>query len=227
MLTNEIAAYCRSCIDDPDLTFWSNSDMAVALSIGYNEFRRMISRVDTSYYEVSENFAAPNANFIDLNNILFGSAPTKARCEKIVRIFITDGGTPPNLGTLLRPADSAETLSGGSGWGDQSYWLQNRVLRFNNTMSSPLQIQYLPASQINWVTGISATTYVDDVADEYGDLIALLAIKSYKIKDFAENPMQAAQLAIRTSDLMAYLNEGRSGDSYRFVSSYVGSGSDW
>lgn len=223
MFSKDIATYFRAMTDDPDLTFINDAQLAVLLEIAYNEFRRLVCTIDQSFYEIAYNGAAPNANFLSLDNLMLGAVPTQPRLEKITRVCATDGATPPTIRALFRPASSFESLVSGSTFGDQSYWLQNKVLRFNSVIQTPIQIQYIPASSFNWAAGIAANIYLDDVAVEFGDVIALLAMQSYKIKDFQEQPMQLQQLQKRLTDMKKYLAVTRSGDAARFVSSYDGS----
>lgn len=228
MNTQEIANYFRALADEPDLTFLDNTQLGTLLGAAYSEFRRMVMAQDTSYYEISYNTVAPNASSLDLNNILLGQTPTQPRLERIVRIALTDGGTPPTIRRILRPAPTLEALIGGSTFGDMGYFLQNRTLQFNLQVVNPLQIQYVAADSTNWVAGVTAPTYVDDlVATEWGDLIALLAMRQFAIKDFASNPPMSEQLNKRLSDLRRFLSDSRSGNGASYVTTNDDYSTSW
>jgi hypothetical protein len=69
---------------------------------------------------------------------------------------------------------------------------------------------------VDWTTGITAAAFIDDMAAMFGDMIALYAMQQYKIKDFAENPLQYTQLQRRESALRSLLTQGRNGDASRY-----------
>jgi len=214
--TKEVATYFRSLVNDPDQSFVTDAELATWLAQSYQEFRRKVSTFDRSIYEVSADLPAPVNNQINLDGVLLGSAPTKPRMERISRVCVTDGGTPPSIRRVLQPAGSYEALMNR---GDAGYWLQNRILWFNSTINSAIRIDYQVYPTVDWVTGISVANFIDDIAMEFGDIIALLAYNNYKIKDFAESPLQMQKLGARLNDLEAYLAEGRNGLANRYVTS--------
>lgn len=214
----EIATYLRSMVDDPDLTFVSNVELAMMLQAGYSSFRRVVLNNSSSYYEQGYDFLAPNSYTVDLNNLFLGQTPTQPRLEKIVRLHAIDAVPMTMRGRIFRPAASLENLMSNTTFGDTSWWLQNRKITFSNQLAVPFHMDYIPADTTVWTTAVTTPTFIDDlVASEWGDLVALLAIQSYKIKDFAQNPMHDALLNQRMQDFKAFLNHGRSGDASRFV----------
>lgn len=216
----EIATYFRGLVDDPDLTFLSNAALATMLQAGYASFRRTVLTNSSSYYEQGYDFAAPNAYSVDLNNLFLGQTPTQPRLEKIVRLYQIDAVPMTRRGRIFRPAASQEALMSGSSYGDVSWWLQGRKIIFGNQLSVPFRMDYIPADTTVWATAVTTPTFIDDLAaSEWGDLVALLAMQSYKVMDFAQNPMHDALLAQRMRDFRAFLNQGRSGDASRYVSS--------
>lgn len=212
MTVAEVRLLFRTLTDEADLTFVTEAKLTVLLQTAYAEFRRLVCTYDTAFFEVSYNVVAPNAKSLSLDGTLLGPTATQPRAVKLARILALDapGGNPVRL---LRAADSYEALLAGQTFGNISWWLQTRTLQFSSVVSTPLQIQYVPTSTVDWLSG----TYIDDLVD-YHDIIALLAISNYKIMDFSPNPMHAEQLAKRLQDLKAYLSAGRSGDAARYVS---------
>lgn len=221
MTVSEVRALVRTLTDEADTTFLSDAKLTSLLRIAYEEFRRLVCTYDTSYYEVSFNYAAPNATSLSLDGTLLGPSATQARALKIVRVTLLDApnGKPSKL---LRPAVSYESLLAGQGFGTLSWWLQNRTMQFSSHVASPLQIQYLPESTVDWSVG----TYIDDVV-AYHDVIALLAMNNYRVMDAAPNVPQQEQLAKKLADMKAFLSAGRSGEATRYVTEEFHEGSGW
>jgi len=222
MNVGEVRTQVRALLDEGDLTFLTEAKLTVMLQAAYREFRHTITGIDTSYYEVTYNVVAPNADSLSLDGALLGPTATQPLAERLIRVLQLDApnGRPVRA---LRPANSYENMQAMNSFGSVSWWLQNRTIRFNATVSFPLQIQYLPAPTVNWA---NTPDYIDDLS-EFHDIISLLAINQYKIMDYAPNAFQDAQLAKRMADLRGYLNRTRSGSSSMYVTEEAGEGGYW
>ena len=222
MKTNDVVTYFRSIVDENDKTFLTDAEVSSYLTIAYQEFRRQVVAVDTTPYEELLDLPAPAADTLSLDNVVLGTTPTHDRLLQMVRLCTTDGATPAVVKRVLRPANSLEELRAGTTFGDIAFFLQGRILRFNAVVSDAVQLQYIPASTLVWASNLNVATFIDDVAEEFGDLIALFAVSSYRMKDFSANPFADQQVARRVSEMRSWLSTGRNGQSARYVSS-----TDW
>ena len=213
MNTQEIYQYLLGVVDDSDQTFMTPAIAATWLAIGEREFRRFITNIDASIY-VTNYTATANGTSLSLDGTLLGGTATQPRLESIVRIVTLSGAVPTGI---LNQVTSYEALYGRVLRGNTKYCLQNRTLYFSTALNSSIQIQYIPAPSTAWLAGLTLTTYVDDIADQFGDMIALYAMQQYKMKDFFENPYQANQLARREAALRSYLTRGRNSEASRYV----------
>lgn len=209
MNSQEVAAYFRNLSNEGDLSFLDNAQLAVLLTQGHKEFRRQVTKIDPSYYEAIY-VATPNADNLPLNNILFGQTPAVARASRISRI--TYNTTSP--GRPFQAVPNYEAMNRALG---DAYWLQGNTLRFNRVIAAPIAITYVAAQSFAWSTGISAANFIEDLAEEFGDIIALLAFQQYKIQNFLDNPWQDRQLAKRMGDLTEHLSDTRSGNATQYV----------
>lgn len=218
MYVHEVAQMLRDLADDPDQTFFSDTNLVAALQQGYREFRNLVFKAAPEVYETSYslNVSGPSAA---LAGVLFGATPTQTRCLRITRIErVSDTSASATFQGLLEPASSRANLY--SSWVIPRWTLQGTTLLFSGSLTQALRIVYLPADTVNWTAGIitGSNVYIDDLQD-FHDLIALLAYKQYAIKDFALNPVLAEQLRIRLQDFSSFLTAGRTGDADRWVSS--------
>ncbi len=216
MLVADVRTYVRSLCDEADVSYLTPDELTVMLQVAYNQFRRLVMKYDTSFYELTMDFTAPNSQNLSLNGTLLGAAaPAATRLEKIVRIMVLDAfpnGTPTSI---LPPAVSIEDLlNKRAAYGLVSWFLQNQILRFSAICSVPIQVQYVAQPNVDW----SAGTYIDDLG-EFHDIIALLAINKFKIKDVSQNLLQSQELSDRIQDLKRYLSDGRNGQASDYVTS--------
>lgn len=209
MNSQEVATYFRNLSNEGDLSFLDNAQLAVMLTQAHKEFRRLVTKIDESYYEATYN-VTPTSDSLSLNNVLFGQTPSVARATRLVRV--TFNTTSPG-----RPFQATASYEALHQCPYDAYWLQGNTLRFNRVIATPITITYIPAQSFAWNTGISAATFIEDLAEEFGDLIALLAYNQYAIQNYASNPWQAQQAAVRTRDLSQHLMATRSGNAAQYV----------
>jgi len=220
MYVSEVAQLVRAYTDDPDQSFFSNANLAVALKVAYAEFRALVGAKASEIYELSHSIQGNGTKNLSLNNILLGQTPTQRRCMRITRIERVSDTTPSaSFQGILEPAQSLESLGSSSVGMNPRWLLKGTELRFDRDMSAALRINYLPTDNINWLAGISApTAYIDDLED-FHDLIALICCRQYAIKDYAVNPVLEGQYQKRLSDLNSFLARGRSGQGNRYIQS--------
>lgn len=212
MNTTQVYQYLLGLCDDADSSFVTPAIASVWLQIGEREFRRFISSIDPSIYTIGYNMTAAGST-LSLDNILLGATPTQPRLERIVRVLTMSGTVIQKEIPLVT---SFEALRGRAAARGVCCFLQGRTLYFSAELSASIQIQYIPVSQVDWVTGLTAAAFIDDMAAMFGDMIALYAMQQYKIKDFAENPLQYLQLQRREAALRSLLTQGRNGDASRY-----------
>ena len=213
---HQLATYYRRLVDDSDQTFFSQDELAQALSIGYQQFRNLVYSHQPDVLQQVYSVTVPNAFVLNLDNVLFGTTPSQTRCMRILRIqsLNQDG----SVRRLYRPVGSVEQLQTLSYAATPAWTLQRRELRFNFQCNDTIQIVYLPQDTINWTAGVvpASNVYIDDLV-EWHDLIALFAVQQYAIKDFQMNPAVSVQLATRKADFLSYLTSTRDGDASRIV----------
>lgn len=214
MVGEQFLSLFRALVDDPDKTFFSNTDVQNALQLGYNEFRRIVTtecpEVYEQIYQVTISTAALN-----LDTVMFGPTTSQPPCQRISRVEMVD----PNgfVTQIIKPVTTIEQLLPNYGW--QLRWcLQGRILRFNVPVIGTVSIQYTPESTLNWATIAvpGSTVYVDDLG-QWHDIIVYLAVQQYAIKDWAQNPILQQQLNRRMLQFTRFLGQSRSGDGARWV----------
>lgn len=219
MYVQDVANYFRSMTDEPDKTFITDAQLVVMLQVAYNEFRTMVTAQDSSPYEETYNVAATGLTYLDLNGSLLGPTATLPVLQRIVRVCQIISAANPTITRVLRPAASLETMRNGTAISESSYFLQNRVLRFSRILDQAIQIQYLPVPTVDWAGGLNGgNKYIDDLS-EWHDIIALIAMSQYQVKDFQQNPAAIMLLNQRKKDFHRYISESRNGDAARYVSS--------
>lgn len=219
----QVAQYMRRLVDDPGIVGFPASLQATMLELAYEEFRQYAPQ---EVWEVSYTPATLTGAFqLDLNNILFGAAPTQTRAMRLTRVQRIDPTTGQLLNVML-PATSFETLGQIGGvtagisniFGNAKWWLDGRVLRFNLALTGTIQIWYLPVQTVNWLAAIQpgANVFLDDLP-QWHDIIALLAAQQYYIKEGQANPKCDQQLARRLAKMEQFYSETRSGQGSRYV----------
>ena len=204
----DVAALYRRYMDEPDQTFVDNAQMAIFLSLAYDDFRSVVIEMDPYVYAASHTVLLSAARTLDLSGILLGSAaPAATRLHQLVDIFDVESvALPNNVRRRLVPAMNLKSTYDGR----TDYTLKGTTLFFPYEYSGTIRIDYIPEQYIAWDTGVGGVdVYIDDL-NRFHDLIALIAYLQYAILDSAEQPQLVALLMRRQTQLRAYL-EGRSG----------------
>jgi len=144
-----------------------------------------------------------------------------------MRVTTYSPNITPQIGTIMEPVYSYESLlSPGYTWPNK-YMLQGTKLHFQQVPSAILRVEYIPASTVDW-TNLSQTLppavppnaeFVDDMV-QFHDVIALMAAKSYLMVD-APDPRSTGQyerqLKTRSDQLKEFLTRGRLVPANRYV----------
>jgi len=206
MLVNEVAAAFRLYMDEPDQTFVNDSQLAIWLERGYDDFRAIVTEMDPYIYSRSQTYSLTDARLLDLAAgaaPILGSAATN-RLYQLVNIYqIESLALPDNIIATLKPSASAQSTYDYR----SNYTLRGTELLFPAAMTMFIRIDYIPEPNVNW-SGLGAT-YIDDLT-RFHDIIALVACLRYAVVDSASNEQLNALLARRIEQLRAYL-EARSG----------------
>jgi len=206
MTVEEVGAIFRRYMDEPDQTFVDDAQMAIWLSMAYNDFRTIANSTDPYLYSKSVPLTLTNSRIQSLQGIILGAgAPAEFRMYQLRDLWWVTAGDTNHATGRLKPGTSEELVDGRC-----DYVLISDSIVFNIERSGTMMINYIPEQNVNWVDGVTdPTVYVDDL-NRFHDLIALIAYLQYAILDAAESPQLVALLIRRQAQLRAYL-EGRSG----------------
>ncbi len=210
----------RALIDDPDQTFFSDQDIANALTYGYQEYVTYIANSCPSIFEKPYDFTLAGVAELDLTGILLGPTPSVDSAYKITKISNTQIGQKPDFSYWLVPCNTLEELwsIGAPGFGYQARWLlQGTKLMFSAQLSGTYRLYYLASPTINWTTAIQSSTSFIDNTLPFQQIIVYFAAQAYAIKDWAENPALERKFQQLLQELDRWIVKGRSGQASRWV----------
>lgn len=212
MNTAEVAELFNQYVDDADQTFMDDATRANFLNIAYREMAYKIAEADSNIYVKSEIYQNINSDTLSLSatpipvgNKIMGAAPDTTRLYRLMRVSRCE--TNGDVRYYLQSSNSLVEMRNDV----NRYMLRGTDLLFSEQQDNVL-LEYVgfstsPFNTVNIVTG--AGVFIDEVAEYFGDLLALLAAKHYQIKDFAANPVLMAQLETRQRELESYLMTGK------------------
>ena len=215
MLVEEVAALFRRYMDEPDQTFVDDAQMAIWLSLAYNDFRSIANSTDPYVFTASSTFTLANVRTQTLSGTILGAtAPASDRMHQLRDIWWIDPAKPGYSSARLKPGGTVEELVDGR----CDYVLVGDSLIFNIERNGTIVVNYIPEQSVDWAGGIvvGSNKYIDDL-NSFHDLIALIAYLQYAIVDSAENPQLLALFTRRQAQLRQYL-ENRSGGLVEYVS---------
>tara|TARA_R110000824_G_scaffold301071_1_gene489099 strand:- start:161 stop:829 length:669 start_codon:yes stop_codon:yes gene_type:complete len=215
MIVEEVAALFRRYMDEPDQTFVDDAQMAIWLSLAYNDFRSIANSTDPYIFTASSTFTLTNARTQTLAGTILGAAaPAAARMYELRDIWWIDPATPGYSSGRLRPGSTLEELVDGR----CDYVLVGDSLTFNIERNGTIVVNYIPEQNVDWAAGIvvGSNEYIDDL-NSFHDLIALTAYLQYAIVDSADNAQLLALFGRRQRQLVEYL-ESRGGGLVEYVS---------
>tara|TARA_R110000824_G_scaffold8808_1_gene40032 strand:+ start:4498 stop:5160 length:663 start_codon:yes stop_codon:yes gene_type:complete len=214
-MVEDVAALFRRYMDEPDQTFVDDAQMAVWLSLAYDDFRAVV--IDMSPYIYAQEHVATlsSARTLELSGVLLGpGAPAATRLYQLVDIYRVSSATDTN--NVLRRLTPTLNLKAAYD-GSADYALKSTVVNFWSKYSGVLRLDYIPEQNIDWAGGIvvGSNEYIDDL-NRFHDIIALTAYLQYAIVDSAENPQLLALFSRRQRQLKEYL-ENRAGGIVEMV----------
>ena len=210
MNTTEVFSLFQQYADEPDATWLTDADIQTYLDRGYDEFRRIVVELDPNIYYTSTNITFSGDTY-ELGGTatpvrILGPSPTTTRLEYLLGVHAINGSGEIVFSYELVPTRRAlDTVS-------QAAMLTGTTLRLSGTRTGDVLIEYVPASDINW---LAAAGFIDDLT-MYHDVIALLAYKQYAIRDAAINAPLYEQMQRRVQDLTDYIVQ-RNGNASHYV----------
>jgi hypothetical protein len=208
MLVDEIGTLFQGLTQEDDPTFITPAITSVILGLGYGQFRTIVSTHDPDFYGIRVTIvpAADNYNLSTAAvRILGGGALTGPRLVKLLKVVNVDGAGTVSF--FYRAAGSTEELHRKS----SRYLLEGSLLHFTNDSVSgeSIELRYVPVSSVDW-TRLTAgdAEFVDDL-EEFHDIIAMLGVRQYSVRDGVGNDVLDGLLQQRLHELEMYLTSGR------------------
>lgn len=207
MHPTEVSDLFRIYIDEPDLTFVSDSDVKNYLGAAYREFRDGVCDIDPLIYDVSQDITLTNALSYDLADppggqpSFLGSTvtATNGRIIRINNLFKVD--SDGLITNIFHHVASRAAL----GIADSAYLLSGTTLYFSRKLTGTYSLHYVPEAPA-WDSAFVTAGFIDDLTS-FHDVIALLATKQYAIQNGAVSEPTVMQLSERVSRLGEYLRE--------------------
>ena len=202
----DVADAYRLYVDEDDDTWLSEAHVATALSIGEDEFWGLVSTVDPHYRQARQEITVSGRSY-DLAagaiKLLGASAnPRMSRLLKVAAIG-SAGQYPPDY--FFRGAATENEFHQTA----DRYMLNGTTLYFNKDINGLVRLHYTPVSTVDWTKQTAGDNeWISDLV-EYHDLIALLAVAQYSVRDLSSNAEVDRLLARRKFALETYLRCGR------------------
>jgi len=207
-----VAALFRKYMDEADPTWVDETtDVPGMLERGYDQFRDLVSTYDPYYFWASADFSVSGAGSIDLTTaapILMGSGVLAAtpRLHSLLKVAVLDGTS--NVLHYIRGASNREELRVGTRDRRGYYFRAGTTLYFSGEITGTVRLEYVPQSLVDWTqTTTGDNEWIDDLIP-YHDIIALLAMSEYELRDGAVNEWSERQLARRGRDLATFFARG-------------------
>lgn len=214
-----VTAYYVKLIDEDDPTFFASPECITALGIGYDEFRRRVSDIDSTIFGTSVQITTTGTGYnlgSPVSPVRIMGLPTNLtgpRVSQLLKVAHVDTGTGVALSYLV-PAGSMDELNVVSA--QYKYFLYGTVLHISRAASIPLRLEYIPVSIVDWSRSVTGNNEWIDELVEFHDVIALLAYANYASVDGYQSPEVDALLARRLQSLQDHL-QGRVAERNRFV----------
>jgi hypothetical protein len=216
----QIATYFRQLCDEPNKTFLTDTDVSRYLQTAYEQFREYATQSDPKTYAerltIGINLSGVNTLDLTANPIVPGGASailgntawTNNRAMlRLLDVMNVDNNTGL-VSVIFQGAGSYNELYVPDLNKAPSYFLNGTTLYFSNPISGRLDIEYIRQADLTTFSNLAATTYIDNLVP-YHDIIAILAYRSYAMRDGALAPAVEAQLGLRLNDLKEYVQTGR------------------
>jgi len=220
MNVRELTTYFRELADEPDENFLTSTQVENYLAIAYDEFRSEICNIDQLAFVEAVTIMLTGGSTYDLATgavvILGSAAPAGDRMLRLISIALPVTGA---IGQpTLRPVSSLRALN----HTPNSYMLQGTTLYFSEAHSASYTLSYLPVSAVDWSkTAVLDDEFIDDYTSHH-DVIALLALLQYYIRDGIVNAPAVSRLDQRIQALREHV-----GNRVFSASQYVQTATNW
>jgi hypothetical protein len=212
LFVEDVAAYMRLLIDEPDDTFVTSAILQSWLRIGYNRYYQFVTDQNPERFVLTQALPLAGVSEYDLNGILLGAAAPR-RLLQIHRVVKVD--TNGLITQMFKGKNSIEELVTPT-YGTVAYVLQGTKLYFSAVLNDTYRIDYIPMTLIDWSKLTAGSEWIDDLV-QFHDLIALYAAQQYFAADNQPNPMIESLLITRQKDFNNHLTRGRDLNANRFV----------
>ena len=182
MNTGELKAFLSELTAEPDTGFWDEAENQAALRRAHDRWRRIVYRVDNTFFEETVDLVLSNAKVVDLVAgpvTLFGSAPTNGPALEIHGLEELD--TNLDVISIYRKVKSRQELFSAFDLLEPVFYFGGRKIQFAYSVTGTYRVYYLPRSNVTWA---NPADYIDDF-DDFHDLLAYLCYEEYAARDQA------------------------------------------
>lgn len=225
MNVTDVYNYFEEYVNEDDRTHLTPTQIQRYLRNGYDEFRRVVADYDPNIYARSAVITVTNSRTYDLSTgavKILGSTPNQPPMLRLLKVAAVDPSDTVRIRYVFYGVKSEEELSQSvESFNTPVYMLQGNTLYFSRLLSDTIKLIYVPygskprnSSGVDWTkTAPSDTEFIDDLATEFGDMIALYAYAQFAARETAENESVLRLLARRLESLQKYLFSGRDQNS--------------
>lgn len=221
MYVTDVRALFDVYVDEPDLTFLTETQRRTALAAAYEKFRSQVMACEERAYATTVDISMTDSNEYDLGGAtsavrLLGPTPTVTyRLVKLHRVGLLDTNSPARLRVFLQPFRDLSGFTYDNYLGDSLYnvpsytFLSSKLLLSTRTTAT-LRLFYTAASAVDWTQDASTDTeYIDDF-ERFHSLIALYAARDYyTTRDALAHQRLQSQIQIEETELRRELGSGR------------------
>lgn len=215
MLVTELYNYFFTLIDEGDLTAVTPTDAEGYLRQGYREFRQLVIDADPeaflTYVDITMSGVTAYALTSIVNPVtIMGAGPlTGPRLLALIDVA-TVTGTDEEFMTPVPTIVDLQSIA-------NSYCLRATVLTFSESKSATIRLYYIPEESVDWTKHASGDTeFIDDFTG-YHKLIALLAARTFFIRDWSTNPQFERQFIELKLSLQNFIGVGVNQKARQYV----------
>jgi len=200
-------------VDEPDVTFFTDTQASLYLDIGYGQFRRAVANIDPLVFAKTQHYTISSAREINLTSvspaILGNSVSAGNRMLQLVALeAVASASDTADVVYEFRAVGSPQAMLA-----DRfTYALRGQKIVFGSETSETVRVTYLPEHTITWS---SASNPVDDLT-MFHDLIALYAYSQYAMRDGADSAPVQRQIDQRFAEMVEYV-QARNLESASYV----------
>ena len=223
MNTGELKDYFRMVVDEPDVSFLTDTQINMFLKLGFEEYRNIVYSESPADIISTANFTVSGVKSIDLTSVIpDGGAPTdvllgsnaSAPMLSLWKIAIIDGSGDTTYYMDITRDEETIPSEYNPLVGSSTAWLEGSLLRFGGSISATLKFYYLKASAVDWT---APTDFIDNFP-QFHHVIALKAAKHYSIIDNGINEQLEQKTAKFEQEMREYFQVTRTPRGAQYVS---------